>query len=202
MVEKRRGRPRTVDADKAMVAIVETFRDKGYAATSLDDLTDSTGLSRPSLYRAFGDKLDMYLKAMDAFTVEASRVAIPALKAGTDIQSALIGFYDAMLEIYYRDPEVAPGCLVYATAPCAVEEAIVRERLRQGVEGLDDLFRQTIQIHGPDTSEELQQTALEIASNTLFSISIRAKSGAALAEVRDMAHRSARAVQTLVSAGR
>ena len=38
----------------AMTIMVELFRNKGYAAVSLDDLSDATGLSRPSLYRAFG----------------------------------------------------------------------------------------------------------------------------------------------------
>ena len=34
----------------------------GYAATSLDDLVAATGMNRPSLYAAFGDKCDLYLK--------------------------------------------------------------------------------------------------------------------------------------------
>ena len=44
-----------------METVVELFRSKGFAAVSLDDLSDTTGLSRPSLYRAFGNKLSMYM---------------------------------------------------------------------------------------------------------------------------------------------
>ena len=61
---KRRGRPRSYDPEQALQQIMEAFWKTGYSGTSLDDLSAATGLNRPSLYAAFGDKRAIYLKAL------------------------------------------------------------------------------------------------------------------------------------------
>ena len=63
MVQKadsRRGRPRAYDPETALSQAMAVFWDAGYAATSLDDLSAATGMNRPSLYGAFGDKHALY----------------------------------------------------------------------------------------------------------------------------------------------
>ena len=62
---RARGRPRSYDPDVALKAATERFRTTGYAGTSLDDLAAATGLARPSLYAAFGDKRALYLAAIE-----------------------------------------------------------------------------------------------------------------------------------------
>ncbi len=64
---RRRGRPRQYDPDQALAKAAETFWKHGYAATSLDDLVVATGMKRPSLYAAFGDKRDLYLKTLERY---------------------------------------------------------------------------------------------------------------------------------------
>ena len=55
--EKRpRGRPRAYDPERAMDRATGAFWRAGYSATSLEDLTAATGMNKPSLYAAFGDK--------------------------------------------------------------------------------------------------------------------------------------------------
>ncbi|PTB24471.1 TetR family transcriptional regulator [Paraburkholderia caribensis] len=62
--EKRaRGRPRAYDADDALSNATDAFWLGGYSGTSLDTLSDATGMNRPSLYAAFGDKHALYLPA-------------------------------------------------------------------------------------------------------------------------------------------
>ena len=112
-VKPKRGRPATIDKPAAMQTVVELFRSKGYAAVSLDDLSEATGLSRPSLYRAFGNKLSMYVSAMDAFGDQVSKQAVPVLLADGDLEEVLTGFFKAMLSIYYRNSGITPGCLVF-----------------------------------------------------------------------------------------
>lgn len=58
------GRPRAFDADDAMQAILDVFWMRGYAATSIQDLVNATGLKKGSLYAAFGDKRAMYQAAL------------------------------------------------------------------------------------------------------------------------------------------
>lgn len=181
-----------------MQALVELFRSKGYAAVSLDDLSVATGLSRPSLYRAFGNKLSMYVGAMDAFGEQVAESAVPALLADGDLERALSNFFSAMLSIYYRDNDIAPGCLVFGTAPSSAEETEIQARLEYGVSQLDQLMRDRITRAAADRHEDQIQMALEIGSNTLIAFSARAKSGATKTALDDMGGRSAKAICALL----
>lgn len=70
-------RPRTFDEDDVIAAAREEFWNRGYAATSVDDLTAATGLGKGSLYGAFGDKHTLYLRALDDY-IASSLAAVRA----------------------------------------------------------------------------------------------------------------------------
>lgn len=57
-------RPREFDEDCVVAAIRQEFWDKGYAATSVDDLMRVSGLGKGSLYGAFGDKHNLFLRVL------------------------------------------------------------------------------------------------------------------------------------------
>ncbi|GAA4266001.1 TetR/AcrR family transcriptional regulator [Frondihabitans peucedani] len=57
-------RPRSFDKDTAVRSAEEVFRRTGYAGTSLDDITEATGLGRGSIYAAFGDKHGLFMEAL------------------------------------------------------------------------------------------------------------------------------------------
>lgn len=60
-------RPRTFSETDVVNAGRDVFWSQGYAATSIDDLTEATGLGRGSLYHAFGDKHTMYMLGLNAY---------------------------------------------------------------------------------------------------------------------------------------
>jgi TetR/AcrR family transcriptional regulator, transcriptional repressor for nem operon len=60
-------RPRTFDETDVVAAARDEFWSRGYAATSVDDLTNATGLGKGSLYGAFGDKHGLFLRALDDY---------------------------------------------------------------------------------------------------------------------------------------
>jgi TetR/AcrR family transcriptional repressor of nem operon len=64
-------RPRKFDETDVVGAAREEFWRRGYAATSVDDLTDVTGLGKGSLYGAFGDKHGLFLRALDDYITSA-----------------------------------------------------------------------------------------------------------------------------------
>ena len=68
---KRRGRPRAYQPDVALGKALDLFRKDGFAATSLDDLSAATGMNRPSLYGAFGDKRELFIKSYRRYRDDA-----------------------------------------------------------------------------------------------------------------------------------
>jgi AcrR family transcriptional regulator len=60
-------RPRKFDESDVVAAARDEFWSRGYAATSIDDLSTATGLGKGSLYGAFGDKHGLYLRALDDY---------------------------------------------------------------------------------------------------------------------------------------
>ncbi len=58
------GRPREFDEKAALEAAMDAFWRRGYEATSVADLCACTGLHKGSLYQAFGDKHQLFLKAL------------------------------------------------------------------------------------------------------------------------------------------
>jgi AcrR family transcriptional regulator len=61
------GRPRGFDVDQALDAALCVFWRKGYEAASYTDLTQATGVERPALYSAFGNKEALFLRALERY---------------------------------------------------------------------------------------------------------------------------------------
>jgi len=81
--KKTRGRPREFDFEKTLERAMRVFWRKGFQGTSLTDLTRATRLNRPSLYAAFGDKEQLFRKALERYFAGPSSYARESLGAPT-----------------------------------------------------------------------------------------------------------------------
>ena len=81
--KKARGRPREFDADKALDRAMRVFWRKGFLGASLTDLTRAMRVSRPSLYAAFGDKEQLFRRALERYFEGPSSYTHEALRAPT-----------------------------------------------------------------------------------------------------------------------
>jgi AcrR family transcriptional regulator len=79
----QKGRPREFDLDDALAAALRVFWQKGYEGASLSDLTEVMGITRPSLYAAFGNKETLFRKALDLYEREKLAYVETALTAPT-----------------------------------------------------------------------------------------------------------------------
>src|SRR3982751_2569462 len=78
-----KGRPREFDVDEALAAALRVFWAKGYEGASLSDLTEAMGITRPSLYAAFGNKEALFHKALELYEREKLAYIGEALQAPT-----------------------------------------------------------------------------------------------------------------------
>lgn len=78
-----KGRPREFCVDTALAAALGVFWAKGYEGASMTDLTEAMGITRPSLYAAFGNKEALFRKALDLYEAEKLDYTRCALDAPT-----------------------------------------------------------------------------------------------------------------------
>ncbi|WP_127502592.1 TetR/AcrR family transcriptional regulator [Actinoplanes solisilvae] len=64
---RERGRPREFDADEALDRAIVVFWQHGYEGASLGDLTEAMGINRPSLYAAYGNKEQLFRRAVTRY---------------------------------------------------------------------------------------------------------------------------------------
>lgn len=83
-----KGRPREFCVDEALTAALRVFWSKGYESASISDLTEAMGITRPSLYAAFGNKEALFCKALDLYEREKLAYVNEALSAPTARQVA------------------------------------------------------------------------------------------------------------------
>ncbi|MGS2642280.1 TetR family transcriptional regulator [Streptosporangium sp. LJ11] len=77
------GRPRGFDADEALERALLMFWEQGYEGASLANLTDAMGISTTSMYAAFGNKEELFRKALERYTEGPSAYLARALDEPT-----------------------------------------------------------------------------------------------------------------------
>jgi AcrR family transcriptional regulator len=123
-----KGRPREFDAEEALDCALEVFWRKGYEGASLSELTEAMGINRPSLYAAFGNKEELFRKALDRYADGPAAYTREALNAPTAkgvAERLLHGAAEALTH-----PDYPPGCLgVHGALSCGEAAESIRDEL-------------------------------------------------------------------------
>jgi AcrR family transcriptional regulator len=144
-----RGRPRKFDRDLALHRAMAVFRERGYDAASIGELTAAMGINSPSLYAAFGCKealfreaLELYV-ATDGATTERALADAPRAREAVDamLRGAALGFTAerpgrgclVVLGATHRTPENEAVYDDLVARRCRTLEQI-RRRLKRGVD--------------------------------------------------------------------
>ncbi|WP_165190239.1 TetR/AcrR family transcriptional regulator [Caulobacter soli] len=178
---KRRGRPRAYDPDVALAKATEIFWAQGFAGASLDDLAAATGMNRPSLYGAFGDKQALFRTALDGYMDRSRASMAEAFRGGGTLREVLTRIYRTALGFYLSDDEGGRGCFL---ASAGLGQALVDDEVRRIVaDGLHELDRA---VEGLMTRRQakgelpatVDPVALgHVASMMMNALSVRARAG-------------------------
>lgn len=106
------GRPREFDPDATLSKIMQLFWENGYEATGLSEITSVTGLGKASLYKAFGNKQSMYLKALQHYESLMVDAAVAMLRSKDLAPLERIDAFLSSPIIAVRDHNDLRGCFL------------------------------------------------------------------------------------------
>jgi len=138
------GRPREFELEEALDRAMLLFWRKGYEGASLSDLTEAMGITRPSLYAAFGNKEDLFRQVLDRYDERTASFLVDSIEAPT-ARTVAEGLLRGAAN-FHADLNNPPGCLMVhgslvgsdASDPLRLEtrkrRALLRETIRRRLE--------------------------------------------------------------------
>lgn len=183
------GRPRAFAPEAALDAAVETFWRHGYDAAGLGELTEAMGISKPALYRAFGDKAQLFNAALERYIARNMGYVEAALLEPTARRVAeafLTGNAEAV-----TTPGRPPGCLsVQAMVTDEADAFSLLAENRRAIQGrLAGRFRQAVRDGDLPTDEDPEELSRFLITLTT-GFAIRAADGETRHDLVALAHRA------------
>lgn len=135
------GRSREFDVGKALDAALGVFWSKGYEGASYSDLTKATGVERPALYSAFGNKEALFLRALERY-YDHYLDFFPAALAQPTAKAVVAFILHAAADLHTRYPEHT-GCLgINGALACSDDAKPVQKALIEARENGEIQLRQ------------------------------------------------------------
>lgn len=183
---RRKGRPREFDPDQALDQALELFWRQGYEGTSLSDLVAATGISKASLYAAFGNKEAFFHQALDRYNWRQNNCVADLLSAPT----ARASIERLLLRRAERQTQAGHphGCLAVNSALVGGRQSErVRQELIRRRGATERLIRQRIergQSEGDVAADAHPADLARYVTTIIQGLSVHAASGASRAELR------------------
>ncbi|MCP3104480.1 TetR/AcrR family transcriptional regulator [Myxococcus sp. K15C18031901] len=182
-------RPKEFDRDEAVRRAMGVFWEKGYEATSTDDLLRAMGIGRQSMYDTFGDKHRLYLEALQRYQAESAASLMERLRAE---DSPLAAVERVLMAIASESAaERARGCMgVNAIAELAQKDAEVASVSKSAAMTCEAAFERVVQQakrRGEVPPSVDARQAGRFLLNALQGLRVTAKAGAPPAALREVA---------------
>ncbi|WP_420346754.1 TetR/AcrR family transcriptional regulator [Pelagibius sp.] len=190
------GRPRAFDTEAALDIAMRHFWNEGYAAARLDDICDEAGLSKPSLYAAFGDKDALYEKALERYAEVFKGRVIGALEGAASAAEMVEGYFSEVAAIL-TDRKLPLGCLrVNTSSECAESRPALAKAAEVQRSGTRDHLRALLQNYGLDSrsAQEMAQFMITLSDG----LAAGARAGATPGQTRTTARLAAQSVSNLL----
>jgi len=137
--KRPRGRPKGFIPDEALDRAVEMFWEHGYEGVDVDRIARAVNVTKPALYRAFGDKSTLLLKAVERYALTYLAPKMAAFQAEPDIHKAVTAFCEAIVNAASGDAR--GGCMMAAAALGQSERVTeIRSYVAKGLTATADIF--------------------------------------------------------------
>jgi AcrR family transcriptional regulator len=186
-----RGRPRTFDEGEVLARAQQVFLERGFEAASYDDMAAALGLSKPSLYNAFGDKTALFERALAVYADRAHAQIVVDFTGADSLAEAGRKLLLAAADVYAKPEGPSVGCLLVGTAlPACVALERPRQTLADFVAALERSLENAIATHYAKDVSKTGKTPRALAlqlSSLLFSLAVRARTGLSRRKLRAVA---------------
>jgi AcrR family transcriptional regulator len=193
------GRKRSFDEDQVLERAMQVFWRQGYAGTSLSDLTEALGINKPSLYAAFGNKEQLFARALSRYgraygLPHAERLLAPADAPLRERLRAYLQSVAGML----TDPELPGGCFI-ATTSCeagggglpAAAQSTLSELNRGTRRMLTEIFEQA-RANGAVAADRQPDALAAYTMSLMMGMAVMARDGADLDTLRSVIDQAVR----------
>ncbi len=190
------GRPKAFDREQALGKAMDAFWTKGYEGTSVQDLVDTMGIHRASLYDTFGSKRDLFMEVIERYSAHVLDTFFSPLEGERGVRERLTAFFLSLAELSCS--ESSQGCLVVKTMVthgdelpgarehCLTHTACIEERFRAVLEQGQAAGEIAADAEVADLAKDLR--------NTLFGLWV---SAAVVGDLEDLRGIARRAIQAL-----
>jgi AcrR family transcriptional regulator len=184
------GRPRQFDLKETLDLALKVFWEKGYEGASLPELTKAMGINRPSLYAAFGNKEELFRKALDRYEQGAAAYFRAALDEPTARKVVERLWNDGVNLV--TSPDNPRGCLaVQAALVCGAAAESVRLELANRRRAAELALRKRLQRAKADGDLPRDSSPADLARyavTVLRGMSVQSASGATRQDLRKVAN--------------
>ena len=137
---------KSFDEDEAVGKAMQVFWEKGFEPASLADLIAGTGITRGSLYNAFGGKEQLFVRALQKYDKDHRRAMLAEMEAMDDPRRAIASLFDGIVAETVADTR-RKGCFLVNTASDLVTHGEEVNRIvRTGLRELEAFFRRSIEV--------------------------------------------------------
>jgi len=173
-------RTRTFDPSSALSSVVDLFASKGYSETSMEDIVQSTGVSRYGLYSAFGNKRELFELALDRYAERMGKKSyLRLLEPDASIRHIRAIFAERIQDLFCGDEMT--GCLfVHTSMELAPQDDEIRDVLKKFMLRMSKAFAVGLESakERGEVREDLDiRAASNLLTSTMFGLAVLGRSG-------------------------
>ena len=137
-------RTKAFDERRALIAAMLVFWEKGYEATSMQDLEQAMGLRRTSIYNAFGNKRSLFGRVMACYKESVMDALFAALDNAPTIREGISALLNGALDVHFDDANPGGCLLVLSVLESGQHDTVAQDALADNMRELRQALQQRL----------------------------------------------------------
>ena len=169
------------DEDRAIDLAVDCFWAHGYEATSVRDLAEAMGIGGASLYNAYGDKRELFVRALERYANRSMRERVARIESRHGPKAAIGAFLAEIIDRSVKDRDCKGCLLVNSALDVAPHDAEIGKLVAGYLDEIRAFFRRSLEMarKSGEVSKRLDPEAVSAhLLGVLLGIRVLARTGA------------------------